>query len=62
MSPRREMLPGNRGRGSVFTYTWRGSSGRQLSRKAGDTLEQAEASSAASTTNWRWAPAGPPRR
>jgi len=56
------MLPGIRGRGSVFTYTWRGASGRQLSRKAGDTLEQAEASSAASTTNWRWAPAGPPRR
>ena len=43
MSPRRAMPPGIRGRGSVFTYTWRDASGRQFSRKAGDTLEQAEA-------------------
>lgn len=43
MSPRRAMPPGIRGRGSAFTYTWRDASGRQFSRKAGDTLEQAEA-------------------
>jgi len=43
MSPRRAMPPGIRGRGSVFTYTWRDASGRQFSRKAGDTLEAAEA-------------------
>ena len=43
MSPRRAMPPGIRGRGSVFTYTWRDASGRQFSRKAGDTLAEAEA-------------------
>ena len=43
MSPRRRLPAGIRGRGSVFTYTWRDGAGRQFSRKAGDTLEQAEA-------------------
>ncbi len=43
MSPRRAMPPGIRGRGSVFTYTWRDASGRQFSRKAGDTLAEADA-------------------
>ena len=43
MSPRRAMPSGIRGRGSVFTYTWRDAAGRQYSRKAGDTLAQAEA-------------------
>ena len=43
MSPRRRLPAGIRGRGSVFTYTWRDAAGRQYSRKAGDTLEQAEA-------------------
>ncbi len=42
-SPRRRLPPGIRGRGSVFTYTWRDHAGRQFSRKAGDTLEQVEA-------------------
>ena len=36
------MPPGIRGRGSVFTYTWRDASGRQFSRKAGDTLAEAD--------------------
>ena len=43
MSPRRALPAGIRGRGSVFTYTWRDAAGRQFSRKAGDTLTQAEA-------------------
>ncbi len=43
MSPRRRLPAGIRGRGAVFTYTWRDAAGRQYSRKAGDTLEQAEA-------------------
>jgi len=43
VSPRRRMPAGIRGRGSVFTYTWRDGASRQFSRKAGDTLEQAEA-------------------
>ncbi len=43
MSPRRALPAGIRGRGSVFTYTWRDGAGRQYSRKAGDTLAQAEA-------------------
>ena len=43
MSPRRRLPAGIRGRGSVFTYTWRDAAGRQYSRKAGDTLAQAEA-------------------
>jgi len=43
MSPRRTMPQGIRGRGSVFTYTWRDASGRQFSRMAGDILLQAEA-------------------
>ncbi len=43
VSPRRRLPPGIRCRGAVFTYTWRDHAGRQLSRKAGDTLEQAEA-------------------
>ena len=43
MSPRRAMPPGIRGRGSVCTYTWRDASGRQFSRKAGDTLAEADA-------------------
>ena len=42
MSPRRRLPAGIRGRGSVFTYTWRDGAGRQYSRKAGDTLDQAE--------------------
>jgi len=37
------MPAGIRGRGSVFTYTWRDGAGRQYSRKAGDILAQAEA-------------------
>ena len=43
MSPRRKLPAGIRGRGAVFTYTWRDHTGRQYSRKAGDTLAQAEA-------------------
>ena len=43
MSPRRKLPPGIRGRGAVFTYTWRDHTGRQYSRKAGDTLAEAEA-------------------
>jgi integrase len=43
VSPRRRPPAGIRGRGAVFTYTWRDAAGRQYSRKAGDTLEQAEA-------------------
>jgi hypothetical protein len=43
VSPRRRLPAGIRGRGAVFTYTWRDAAGRQYSRKAGDTLEQAEA-------------------
>jgi integrase len=43
VSPRRKLPPGIRGRGSVFTYTWRDHRGRQFSRKAGDTLAEAEA-------------------
>lgn len=43
MSPRRRLPAGIRGRGSVFTYTWRDAAGRQYCRKAGDTLAQAEA-------------------
>ncbi len=38
MSPRRRLPAGIRGRGAVFTYTWRDHTGRQYSRKAGDTL------------------------
>ncbi len=43
MSPRRKLPAGIRGRGAVFTYTWRDHTGRQYSRKAGDTLAEAEA-------------------
>ena len=43
VSPRRRLPAGIRGRGAVFTCTWRDAAGRQYSRKAGDTLEQAEA-------------------
>ena len=43
MSPRRKLPAGIRGRGAVFTYTWRDHTGRQFSRKAGDTLAEAEA-------------------
>lgn len=43
MSPRRRLPAGIRGRGAVFTYTWRDHTGRQYSRKAGDTLAEAEA-------------------
>ena len=43
MSPRRKRPAGIRGRGAVFTYTWRDHTGRQYSRKAGDTLAEAEA-------------------
>ena len=41
--PRRRLPAALRGRGAVFTYTWRDAAGRQYSRKAGDTLQQAEA-------------------
>ena len=43
MSSRRRLPQGIRGRGAASTYTWRDAAGRQFSRKAGDTLEQAEA-------------------
>jgi integrase len=43
VSPRRKLPAGIRGRGAVFTYTWRDHTGRQYSRKAGDTLAEAEA-------------------
>ncbi len=43
MRPRRALPAGIRGRGSVFTYTWRDAANRQFSRKAGNTLKQAEA-------------------
>ncbi len=43
MSPRRALPAGIRRRGAVFTYTWRDEAGRQYSRKAGDTLGEAEA-------------------
>lgn len=43
MSPRRPLPAGLRRRGAVFTYTWRDHTGRQYSRKAGDTLPEAEA-------------------
>lgn len=43
MSPRRALPAGIRGRGAVFTYTWRDHAGRQYSRKAGNTLEEAKA-------------------
>ena len=43
VSPRRALPAGIRGRGSVFTYTWRDGAGRQFSRKAGDTLAEVEA-------------------
>ncbi len=43
MSPRRPLPAGIRHRGAVFTYTWRDQSGRQYSRKAGDTLAEAQA-------------------
>ena len=39
---RRPLPAGIRRRGAVFTYTWRDQAGRQYSRKAGDTLVQAE--------------------
>ena len=40
---RRPLPAGIRRRGAVFTYTWRDQGGRQYSRKAGDTVAQAEA-------------------
>jgi integrase len=43
VSPRRPLPAGIRRRGAVFTYTWRDHTGRQYSRKAGDTLPEAEA-------------------
>jgi len=43
VSPRRALPRGIRGRGSVFTYTWRDAAGRQYCRKAGNTLTEAEA-------------------
>ncbi len=43
MSPRKRLPAGIRHRGAVFTYTWRDQAGRQYSRKAGDTLAEAEA-------------------
>ena len=39
---RRPLPAGVRRRGAVFTYTWRDQGGRQYSRKAGDTLPEAE--------------------
>jgi integrase len=43
MSPRKRLPPGIRHRGAVYTYTWRDQTGRQYSRKAGDTVAEAEA-------------------
>ena len=43
MSLRRALPSGIRGRGLVFTCTWRDATGQQFSRKAGDTLVEAEA-------------------
>ena len=43
MRPRRVLPAGIRGRGSVFTWTWRDGAGRQYSRRAGKTLAEAEA-------------------
>ncbi len=43
MSGKRRLPPGIRRRGAVYTYTWRDAAGRQFSRKAGDTLREAEA-------------------
>ena len=43
MSGKRRLPPGIRRRGAVYTYTWRDIAGRQFSRKAGDTLGEAEA-------------------
>ena len=43
MSGKRRLPAGIRRRGAVFTYTWRDHAGRQFSRKAGDTLDEAEA-------------------
>lgn len=37
----RRLPPGIRRRGKTFTYTWRDARGRQFSRKAGDTLDEA---------------------
>ncbi len=43
MSGRRRLPAGIRRRGAVCTCTWRDHLGRQYSRKAGDTLPEAEA-------------------
>jgi hypothetical protein len=40
MSRRRKLPAGIRGRGAVFTYTRRDHTGRQYSRKAGDSLAE----------------------
>lgn len=43
MSPRKRLPAGIRHRGAVYTYTWRDQAGRQYSRRAGDTVAEAEA-------------------